>query len=93
MTTYSKSNGERITQIELDKRIREAKQIKKDEFFDQWGYYFCETCKSSNKSRYDMSHDVSVQECKMSGKTELAYDVDNLKIRCRECHNKYDKLT
>lgn len=92
MNTYSTSTGERITQLELDKRIRQAKERKKEEWLDKWNYFFCEDCMKSSQPRYDMSHDISVQECKMSGRAELAYDTDNIKIRCRKCHNILDKL-
>ena len=89
MGSYQCSDGTRVTQVELNRLIFEAKSIKREEFLEQYGYFFCEDCKK-NKRPLDMSHNVSVQQCKMQGRTELAWDVENIKLRCRDCHNEYD---
>jgi len=88
---YYTSKGERVSQSEIDRKIREAKKKKLLSFFDKNGYYYCEDCNRSN-TWLDCSHDVSVDECKKSGNTELSWNVNNITIRCRECHQKHDKL-
>jgi hypothetical protein len=90
MNTYKLSSGDRINKSTIDFRVRKAKKKKLDIQQQEHGYNFCEDCKISS-GRLDCSHDVSVDECQKSGKSELAYDVENITIRCRECHLKQDK--
>jgi len=60
---------------------------------ETFGYNFCEEkdCHKSQGVYLDCSHDISVDECQKSGRTELAWDVNNITIRCRDCHNKHDR--
>lgn len=74
----------------IDRLIREAKAKKLDQMMDEHGYVFCEQCGVSSGTYLDCSHDLSVNDCQRSGRTELAWDVDNLTIRCRSCHIKHD---
>lgn len=92
MNTYRCSNGERVTQSVIDIRIRKAKAKKLQIFLEQHGYYFCEDCERSDCKPIDCSHEISVSEAKNTGKTELCWDVNNMKMRGRPCHQKYDKL-
>lgn len=85
------SHGERISSAECDSLIREAKQTKLDEFYSEHGYYFCEECGRS-EGRIDCSHTIGVGKAKATGRTELCWDVENIKLRCRECHQKLDRL-
>lgn len=91
MNTYSTSYGVRLKKSVIDRLIRKAKAYKLETQFDQFGYNFCEDCKASGGVRLDCSHDISVNECQKTGRTELAFDADNITIRCRECHKKHDK--
>lgn len=92
MGTYKCSDGSRISQAQIDRNIKRAKAQKLQSFLDEHGYFFCEECKKNNCKPIDCSHDISVQECKDSGKTELSYDVNNITLRGRECHASLDKL-
>lgn len=56
------------------------------------GYLFCEDCGKNNCTPIDCSHDLSVDQCKKQSKTELAWSVDNITLRGRPCHSKYDRL-
>ena len=89
--TYRTSNGERVIKSIIDKRIKEAKALKLEQMMDEFGYYFCEECET-NQGRLDCSHTISVKESQDTGNTELSWDVENIKIRCRECHQKLDNL-
>ena len=91
MGTYRCSNGERITQQQLDRRIKKAKAKKMQLFLEKNGYLYCEECKRNDCQPVDNSHDISVKECKESGRAELAYDVDNITLRGRKCHARKDK--
>lgn len=91
MGTYRCSDGTRISQSTLDYRIRKAKAKKLQQMLDKYGYIFCEECKKNDCKPVDCSHDKSVQDCKNEGKTEMAYDVDNITMRGRPCHQKHDK--
>lgn len=92
MNSYKTSNGERIKQSVIERLIKKAKEEKLKQQYDEHGYNFCEDCGISNGTYLDCSHEESVKSCKENGRTEKAFDVDNIKIRCRFCHQKHDKL-
>jgi Fe2+ or Zn2+ uptake regulation protein len=92
MGNYITSNGIRVSQGVIDNRIRLAKERKLEQFRREHGFIFCEDCGISSGTYFDCSHDISVKKCKEQGRTELAWDVDNITIRCRECHRKHDKI-
>lgn len=91
MGKYSCSDGTKVSQDQIDRKIRKAKAKKLQIFLEKNGYIYCEECKRNDCKPVDCSHDVSVKECKETGKTELAWDVDNITLRGRACHAKYDK--
>lgn len=88
--SYRLSNGEYIKKSVIDARVRQAKQKKLALFLDEYGYFFCEDCKKSQGERIDCSHDISVDRCQKEGRSELAYDINNITLRCRICHQKHD---
>lgn len=90
--TYSTSTGERVTKSEIDKKVRKAKEQKIQNMIDDFGYVFCEDCKRNDCKPIDCSHEISVKEAQESGRAELAWDVNNIKMRGRKCHQKHDKL-
>lgn len=93
MNSYSTSDGKRLKQCTIKHNIRLAKQEKLRTFYEKHGYFFCEDCgRNENNTRIDCSHEISVGKSKQDGKVELAFDVDNIKLRCRECHEKHDNL-
>lgn len=92
MNTYKTSTCERLSKSVIDARVRKAKKEKIQLMICSYGYVFCEECGRSGGMPLDCSHDVSVDQCQKQGKSELAYDVNNITIRCRKCHEKHDKL-
>jgi hypothetical protein len=91
MNYYKLSSGERISKSIVDRKIRESKQQKIDSFIDEHGYIFCEDCKRNATDTYiDCSHDESVDSCQKNGRTEKAWDINNITMRCRFCHQKHD---
>ena len=92
MNHYRTSTGERISKLEIDKRVRQAKKEKLQEQFEKYGYNFCEECLRNDDKPIDCSHVISVDECQKSGRSELAWDKDNIRILGRKCHKIYDKL-
>ena len=93
MNTYLCSNGERVSQSVIDRNIRKSKEILIQNCIDEYGYVFCQECKKNDCKPVDCSHNKSVQQCKNEGVTELAWDIKNMKLRGRQCHQKYDKLS
>ena len=91
MNTYTTSTGERLRQSVIDSLIRKAKAAKLQEQHDEHGYNHCEDCGISSGTYLDCSHDIGVKDAKESGRTELAFDVNNITIRCRKCHQIHDK--
>ena len=93
MNTYRCSNGERVKQSVIDRKIREAKAEALMLQFEEHGWNFCEQCGSNgNGTRLDLSHDISVKKAKENGMTEQCWNVGNLTVLCRRCHQEKDKL-
>lgn len=92
MNTYQCSDGSRLKQSVIDRLITKAKKQKVESQFDDHGYNFCEECGISSGTYLDCSHNVSVKKAKEQGKTELCFDVNNITMLCRKCHQIKDKL-
>lgn len=92
MAKYRLSSGIFISKSVIDNKVRKAKELKLAEHFDKYGYYFCTTCNRNNCIPIDVAHKISVDECQKSGRSELAYDTNNMIIEGRKCHAKRDKL-
>lgn len=92
MNSYKCSDGTRLKQSIIDRLITKAKKNKVQSQFDDHGYNFCEECGISSGTYLDCSHDVSVKKAKEEGKTELCFDVNNITMLCRKCHQIKDKL-
>ena len=90
MNYYRCSDGSKVAKSVVDYRIREAKKEKLALQLEEFGYNFCEECKRSSGIYLDCSHDISVDECQKTGQTELAWNVNNITLRCRDCHIKHD---
>lgn len=90
--SYLMSNGERIKKSVIDARIRKAKEQKIEQFINDNDYVYCEDCKRNDCAPIDCSHDVSVDECQKSGRSELAWDVNNITMRGRKCHVIWDSV-
>lgn len=91
MNHYRCSDGTKVTKSHIDREIRKAKKRKIADMLFETGYIFCEDCTASSGVYIDCSHDISVDECQKSGRSELAWDVNNITLRCRDCHKKHDK--
>ena len=92
MNTYECSDGSRLKQSVIERLITKAKAQKVREQFDEHGYNFCEDCKRSSGTYIDCSHNVSVKKAKETSRTELCFDVNNITMLCRKCHQIKDKL-
>lgn len=91
MNHWNCTNGEKVTQHRLERNIRIAKQIKKDNFLKQHGFIFCEfTGVNASADIIDTMHIISVDKCKKMGKSELAWSQSNLKYGSRKFHEKFD---
>lgn len=94
---YYDSDGNSYSQSQLNRKISEAKAMKVDQMRLDYGFVFCEeeNCgKNENAGEpLDCSHEISVQQAKNERCIELCWDwQNNIKIRCRTCHKKKDKL-
>lgn len=90
--TYSTSTGERLTTKQIETRMTYAKGLKLEKQHIELGYNVCTECFRNDCTPIDCSHDVSVKEAKESGQAELCWDLDNITILGRKCHQKKDKL-
>ncbi len=91
MNTYSTTEGRRLTRSQIESRIRKAKAAVIDAQFMEHGYNFCTQCHRSDRI-LDCAHKIPVKTCLENGMAELAWDVQNIRLLCRECHQRYDKL-
>lgn len=91
--TVTCSDGTKLSRQQLERYINRAKAKKIELMVFVFGFLFCEECKVNEKAagKLDCSHEVSVDECIKTGRAELAADIDNIKMRCRKCHNRHDK--
>ena len=92
MNTYRTSSGDRVTKKYIDYKVREAKKEVLSDQIEEYGYNFCVECGvNSNNEIIDCSHDISVDECQKSGRSELAWDKSYIKPTCRKHHQIKDK--
>ena len=92
MNYFKTSTGERVSKSVIDRRVRQAKEAKLEKQFLEDGYNHCEECDQSTGTYLDCAHVISVDECQKAGRSELAWDENNIKILCRFHHKKHDKL-
>ncbi len=90
--TYQCSNGTRLEKTVIDQLIKKAKAKKYQFFLEEHDYIFCEDCKRNDCKPVDLSHTISVDEAQKTSKSELAFDIHNIRFRGRDCHKKLDKL-
>ena len=90
--TYKDSQGNRYTTEQIDRKAAKvAKDLLELQFINE-GYNYCTCCKRNDCKPIDVAHIISRKQAKESGKVELIWDMDNMKILGRNCHQKYDKL-
>ena len=92
MNHYFDSFGNRYTTPQIERKIAQAGKSKLLEQRFEHGYNFCESCKRNDCKPIDVSHTISRKEAKETGRVEVLWDLDNLEILCRFCHQKKDKL-
>lgn len=94
MNHYYTSSGDRLAKSVIDSRVRKAKAEKLEQQFEEHGYHFCEheDCGQSSGTYLDCAHIESVKSCQENGRSEKAYDINNIKILCRSHHQKLDGL-
>ena len=92
MNTYRCSSGERLPKGRIDRNIRHAKSQKLREFRNDNAREYCEQC-GSNQGRIDCSHIISVKYSQETGRTQLAWQVANIKLHCANCHADIERKT
>lgn len=92
MSHYRCSDGSKVSKAAIDANVRKAKALKIQQHLDEHGYLFCTECFRNDCKPIDCSHVISVDECQKTGQSELAWDLNNITILGRKCHQKRDKL-
>jgi len=92
LNTYHDSHGNRWTTPQIERKIVEACKAKLLEQLYEHNYNFCENCKRNDCKPLDCSHEISRKYAKENGCVEVLWDLDNIKIRGRRCHQVVDKL-
>jgi len=91
MNHYYTSTGERVSKSRIDALVRNAKEKALELQREEHGYNFCVECKRSGGVRLDCSHTISVDMAQKTRRTELAWDVNNIRILCRFHHEEHDR--
>ena len=92
MGTYKCSDGSKVTQAQIDRNIRKAKELLIQSCIDRYGYVYCQKCKQNDCKPVDCSHNKSIRQCKNEGKTELCWSLNNMELIGRNCHKIKDGL-
>ncbi|WP_299116881.1 hypothetical protein [uncultured Winogradskyella sp.] len=90
--TYSTSEGERFTTSQIERKMNYAKGILIDKQLQEHGYNFCTECERNDCKPLDCAHIISVKEAKETGRSELCWDINNMRIIGRVHHQKQDGL-
>jgi hypothetical protein len=90
---YKTTTGQKFTTAQIETKMRVAKAKALEKQFEEFDYNFCEQCgRNSSGTRLDCSHDISVKKAKENGQSEQCWNVGNITILCRDCHQKKDGL-
>lgn len=92
MNKYLCSDGSKVSQGIIESRMRKSKAELIQIQVENHGYNHCTKCGKSSGTRLDCSHIISIREAKNIGKAELCWDVKNMRILCRDCHQIVDRL-
>lgn len=93
MNTYQCSNGDRVTQGQIDYRERLGKFALLEKQRMDIGYNVCTICLRNDCKPVDCSHNISKKKAKEMGKTELIWDYENnMEIIGRDHHKEKDGL-
>ena len=92
MNTYYDSKGNKYTTSQIERRIKKSALLLLDTQLLNYGYNFCERCKSNDCKPLDVSHNISRKFAKEHSIVEVLWDLSNLEIIGRSCHQKKDKL-
>lgn len=86
------SNGMSILKSALDRKIEEAKADYSENFILDNGYVFCEHCGKNPAGCPGIarSHIIGVNEAQNTGRSELAYDLQNLEHVGQKCHRDFE---
>lgn len=90
MGSFWTTDGVRVSKKLIDSRTKSAKAYKMEQQRNEYGYNFCEKCKDNTDKPLGVSHTISVDECQKSGRAELAWDLNNMRVLGQKCHQAYD---
>ncbi len=83
--SFKTSEGERLSKTQIDLLVSKAKREFKEEALEE-GKGYCWACGTNNGYRA-ASHIISVDKCQKDGRTEVAWNKDNLQLECNSpCH-------
>jgi hypothetical protein len=89
--SFKTSDGERLSKTKIDGLIRRAKlALTLQRELD--GIMYCEAC-GDTSGRLTCSHIISVNNCQNDGRTEHAFNVDNMQRECLGCHAETERGT
>ncbi len=92
MNTYSSTDGTRCSRSQIEARMRRTKFDIIQKQLMEHQYNFCQQCGRS-QAVLDCAHKIPVKICLENGMAELAWDENNIRILCRECHRDYDNTS
>lgn len=87
--TVQCSDGQRLSRLALELNIKLAKILYREKMQVE-GKYYCEVSGVAGED-LDTSHIVSVDDCIKQGKSEHAYNDENLELLTRKEHEKWER--
>jgi len=90
--TYKTTSGERLTTSQINTRMNYSKGVLLDNQLQELGYNVCSECFRNDCKPIDCAHTISVKEAKETGRSELCWDINNMKIIGRVHHQEKDGL-
>jgi len=90
MPKYPTSEGKMIDKKVIDRKVAKAKQSYVQNFYDEHGYHFCERTNRSDLP-LDCSHIISVRMCQATGRSELAWNEQNIELLNRHAHMEIER--
>jgi hypothetical protein len=81
---YQCSDGTFVTQSQIDRRYKQAREEK---YAGVFGTLPCEAC---GQPSHDNDHTIAQRRCKDIHKAELIWHPDNFPRSCRICHRQWE---
>ena len=85
--TFECSDGTRVKQVVIDRHLSQLRKL----IFSQEVYVWCAGCKMTYT--HSIAHIIAKARCKVIGKTELIWDINNVFPGCFKCNQQAENIS